>query len=279
MNYRHHFHAGNFADLQKHALLTALISALKVGGTPLTVFDTHAGAGVYDLKADAALRSGEAEAGVARLWAENPSPAVFGDLLAVVRRLNPKGLLRLYPGSPALCAALLGSGDRYVGCELRPEEAQLLDQTLKSAAKRDGPALEARLTDGYSASLALRPDPDRKWLVLIDPPYEQGDDYVRLVETAAGLRRLKPAPVVAIWAPIKDLETFDALLRRLEDVEAGPGLAAQARLRPLLNPMKMNGSAMIILGQAGLEASARAASEWVVRHVGEPGGAVRITTL
>ena len=122
LNYRHAFHAGNFADLVKHALLLALLDRLTAFGEPLTVVDTHAGAGLYGLQDAAARRSGEAQAGVARLMADPAVPAVLARLVAAVRASNPAGELQSYPGSPWLAVRALRRGDAYVGCELRPDD-------------------------------------------------------------------------------------------------------------------------------------------------------------
>jgi len=279
MNYRHHYHAGNFADLIKHALLLALISELKAQGAPLNVIDTHAGAGLYDLEGEEAAKSGEAAAGILRLMADPDAPPAFAPLIAQVKALNRNGPVRLYPGSPALCMGALGAGDRYLGCELRPDDSRALGETLRKLRRKDGPDGIANMTDGYETVQALRPDSSRRLLVLIDPPFERGDDYDNLVETARKLLRLRPRPLVAIWAPIKDLETFDSLLRRLEEFADGRGLVVQARLRPLINPMKMNGTAMILLGDTTCAPMAKAICDWVATHLGEKGALARVEPL
>ena len=130
MNYRHAFHAGNFADLQKHAIVLALLKALTDGEAPLSVIDTHAGAGAYDLGGDMAQRSGEAAAGVGRLLAMDDAPAVFAPLIAAVKALNGGGSGSLYPGSPLLIARALRKTDRYTACELRPDDFDSLRRTL-----------------------------------------------------------------------------------------------------------------------------------------------------
>ncbi len=279
MNYRHHYHAGNFADLIKHALLLALIAELKAQGQPVSVVDTHAGAGVYDLLGEEATRSGEAAAGILRLMANAETPAAFAPLIAQTSALNKGGPIRLYPGSPALCMGALGCNDRYLGCELRPDDARTLSETLRKLRRTDGPDGTASQSDGYETVQGLRMDPARRLLVLIDPPFERGDDYDRLVETARQLLQRRPRPVVAIWAPIKDLETFDSLLRRLEPFAEGRGLVAQARLRPLINPMKMNGTALILLGETGVAPQAQAVCDWVATHLGEAGALARVTSF
>lgn len=263
MNYRHSFHAGNFADLVKHALLLRLVAERQAAG-PLTVFDTHAGAGLYDLTGDAA-RSQEAEAGVARLMAAGGGlPVPIQALADQVAALNPDGGVRFYPGSPLLAARALRPGDVYRGFELRDEVKALLDEALS-----DFPEAVAEGGDGYDA-LPTAMKGARGSLVLIDPPFERGDDYHRAADAAIAARRADPAGVVAIWTPLKDMETFDGFLRRL--APAGSALVAEARLRPLTNPMKMNGCAMVMLNAtAEIERDAQSVCAWVAETLGDAG--------
>jgi 23S rRNA (adenine2030-N6)-methyltransferase len=273
MNYRHAFHAGNFADLVKHACLTELIGRLKSAGGPLQVLDTHAGAGVYDLGGEMARKSGEGAAAVA-LMADAAAPAVFAPLKTAVAALNPQGGARLYPGSPVIVAGLLERGDRYLGCELRPDDVTLLQQALKAHAGR-GDARGAP-ADGYAEAARLKAGPGRR-LVLIDPPYERADEYEQVVRATRQALRGDPAICVAIWAPLKDLDTFDRFIGRLEDLQPPPTLVAEARLRELHDPLKMNGCAMVVVGApAGLDEAISPACQWVVGHLGQAGGKVRL---
>jgi 23S rRNA (adenine2030-N6)-methyltransferase len=274
MNYRHAFHAGNFADLLKHVALLAIVERMKAGKGPVQVIDTHAGAGAYDLQGDAARKSGEAEAGIIRLLAAADAPAVFAPLKTAVRRLNAGGGARLYPGSPALMAQALSPSDTYIGCELRPDEHRLLQETLAGRANT-----QALLTNGFAAA-AAKLDPKARNLVLIDPPFEAADDYEQIAATVQAVLVRRPLACVAIWAPLKDLETFDALLRRLEAGGAPALLIAETRLRPLLDPMKMNGSAMIMINPpAGLQPPLEQAAAWIASALGGPGAASRVWTL
>ncbi|HEX7761878.1 MAG TPA: 23S rRNA (adenine(2030)-N(6))-methyltransferase RlmJ, partial [Caulobacteraceae bacterium] len=123
MNYRHAFHAGNFADLLKHAIVLDLMGRLTAAAGPLTVVDTHAGAGGYDLAGELARKTGEGQAGIVRLMADAGAPAVFAPLKAAVRGVNGKGQsVRYYPGSPLLIAPALRPGDRYLACEIRSDD-------------------------------------------------------------------------------------------------------------------------------------------------------------
>ena len=266
LNYRHAFHAGNFADLVKHGALLHLLARLTRGTGPLTVIDTHAGAGLYDLAGPEALRSGEAAAGVARLMAAADAPVAFAPLKAAVAGLNGAGAIRRYPGSPWLIAQALRPADRYLACELRPEEHRALAQTLKG---RKG--VEALCADGYKVALDRLPAKGPA-LVLIDPPFERADDYSRIVETVKGARRRNREAVAMVWLPLKDLETFDAFLRDLEDAGAGALLVGETRMRPLSDPMKMNGCALVFANPpADLQPLVDDLCGWTAQALGEKG--------
>ncbi|NJC40066.1 23S rRNA (adenine2030-N6)-methyltransferase [Brevundimonas alba] len=269
MNYRHSFHAGNFADLVKHALVLWLLERRQAGG-PVAVIDTHAGAGVYDLTGDA-TRSKEAEAGVARLMAAADRPPLIEALAREVERLNPNGGANLYPGSPLLIAGRLRPDDRYVGFELNPPVLAMLEEALEPFDQAVGMG-----GDGY--------DQARSWadralgaFVLIDPPFERPDDYLRAADTAAAIVRADPRATVAVWTPLKDLETFDGFLRRLDQAGIKRALVAEARMRPLTNPMKMNGCAVVVLNPpTGAEAAASEICGWVAGRLGDAGARAEV---
>lgn len=271
MNYRHAFHAGNFADLLKHAVLADLIGRLVASPAPLTVIDTHAGAGIYDLVGSEAKRSGEADAGIGRLLAAADPPPVFMPLIALVRRLSTDG--RLYPGSPLIAARTLRVSDAYIGHELRPDDFAALKAALKDY--RHARAVKG---DGYAAAPGLV-QPSARTLVLIDPPFERPDDYRRIAETVSAVLRRNAKAAIAVWLPIKDLDTLDGFRTRMENAGA-PGFLAETRIRPLDDPMKMNGCAMLALNPPdGAEAAAREAAEWIAASLGAPGAKAVVSAL
>lgn len=275
MNYRHAFHAGNFADLVKHAGLTVLLDAMTAGVQPLTVIDTHAGAGAYDLTGEMARRSGEAEAGIGRLMAGASPPEAFDMLVAAVARANDPGQVTLYPGSPALICAALRPQDNYVACELRPDDHAALAALL---APTGGQAV-ALMADGFVEGPARTPRQGAV-LALIDPPFERADDAARTAQAAADILARNPRAVVAVWLPLKDLESFDAFLRALEAADPPSVLVAEARLRPLSDPMRMNGCVLVIVNApAMLDDPLRAICGWVASQLGETGAEARIWRL
>jgi 23S rRNA (adenine2030-N6)-methyltransferase len=275
LNYRHAFHAGNFADLVKHGALTLIADRLVSLPEPLLVVDSHAGAGLYDLGGEMAQKSGEAEAGVLRLMADSLAPEAFRPLKAAVLNANRNGVIRLYPGSPVLVADRLRRDDEYIGAELRPDDFALLGKTLASSRG----CARAIGNDGFGL-VKLRAGDARRLFVVIDPPFEQPDDYDRILEVLRPvLQRPRPATVL-VWLPLKDLETFDSFLRGLEALDPASALVVEARLQPLTDPMKMNGCALVILNPPqGIEAPLQAITEWVVRAAGGAGGKAKLWKL
>jgi 23S rRNA (adenine2030-N6)-methyltransferase len=272
LNYRHAFHAGNFADLVKHAALMRLMAALTAKGPPLTVIDTHAGRGLYNLVGPEAKKSGEAQAGIGQLMVARDAPAEFAPLVAMVAGLNGGGAVQRYPGSPWLIAEALRTADRYLACELRPDEHEHLRGVLRTAR-----------TSAHSARTATPPavtecPREGRVLVLIDPPFEQPDDYGRIVDTLVALRRKNRAAQALVWLPVKDLETLDSFLRDLEDEVAAPMTVAECRVRPLTDPMKMNGCALVLVDGPDLADPLAAICGWVAQALGS-GGAARVSAL
>ena len=210
MNYRHSFHAGNSADVVKHSLLIALIRALQHKEGALTLIDTHAGCGLYDLGGDDAQRTGEATQGVMRAFADtNP---LLDDYRAAVRAVNGDGEARLYPGSPQFLAQLLRPQDALILNEKHPEDAY----TLRGVMRGTGAAVHER--DAYELWLAMVPPRTSRGVVVVDPPYEQTDERARITATLAAAHRKWAHGVTVIWYPLKERAThqrWKAQLRRL----------------------------------------------------------------
>ena len=236
MNYRHAFHAGNHADCLKHALLLPLLEALKRKPAPFAVLDTHAGCGVYDLAASEAARTGEAARGALRLQA-NPSPALAPFLAA----LKQAGFPAFYPGSPALIRAALRAQDRLMAVELHPED----HARLKAHFKRDT-QIAVHKRDAWEALRALTPFPEKRGLVLIDPPFEQEGDYGRITEAMAMLRHRFRAAIIASWYPIKHRAPVRGFHHALMEAGVAPLLAAELWLREPTDPQRLNGSGLVI---------------------------------
>ncbi len=234
MNYRHAYHAGNFADCMKHALLLALLRALRLKSTPFFVLDTHAGIGSYDLTGPSALRTGEHRAGI-DLLLDDP-PEALADYVGLVRQLG------LYPGSPALIRALLRADDRLACCELHPQDAAALRRHFAH-----DPQVAVHQRDGWQAIRALLPPPSiRRALVLIDPPFEAPDDHARIVTAIADARARLPGCIVAAWYPIKHRAPVHALHLDIRAAAISDVIAAELWLRTPLDPARLNGSGLLV---------------------------------
>jgi 23S rRNA (adenine2030-N6)-methyltransferase len=275
MNYQHAYHAGNFADLFKHAVLLALLAELRRQTRPFMAIDSHAGAGVYDLEGEAARRTGEGAAAL-ELMAADGAPGALQPLRQAIGRLNRGRSVRFYPGSPWLIGEALRKDDRGLACELSPEAARELARALAPFRR-----LEIAAGDGWAVSARRAPASPAAALVLIDPPFEAADDGVRAAETLGRVLSRNREAIVAVWAPIKDLAGFDVLSGDLEDAACGrPMMVAELRLRALEDPMRLNGCAMLVANAPkGLTGIAREAGEWIVSALGEPRGGVRIREL
>lgn len=197
MNYRHSFHAGNSADVVKHAVLIALVKALQRKPSALTLIDTHAGCGLYDLGGPDALRTGEAAQGV--LCALADADPLLGDYRAAVASVNegPEEL-RLYPGSPRFLAQLVREQDVLILNEKHPEDAQ----ALRRAMRGSNAAVHER--DAYELWPAMLPTRTPRGVVVVDPPYEQTDERARITATLAAAQRKWSHGVTVIWYPLKD---------------------------------------------------------------------------
>ena len=256
MNYRHAFHAGNFADCVKHALLVWLVRALQRKEAGVFVLDTHAGIGAYDLNSEAATRTGEWREGIGRLLAA-PPPAL-ADYVGLVKASG------VYPGSPALVRALLRPQDRLACCELHREDVA----SLRRRFARDR-QVEVHHRDGWEALGALLPPRERRGLVLIDPPYEAEDEFSHVIDgLRLGLKRFGTG-VFAVWYPIKHrapLRPFAAALRAMRDV-----VTAELWLRPPLDPARLNGCGLAVVNPPfGFEAAAEPILAALADRLGGP---------
>jgi 23S rRNA (adenine2030-N6)-methyltransferase len=206
MNYRHAYHAGNFADVLKHGVLAWVVRYLQQKEAPLALIDTHAGAGVYDLTGVAAGKTGEAKDGILRLGTEG-GPAALQPYLDVVREVNGAEI-KSYPGSPALMLALAREKDRVFACELHQEDGEALRRTLGA-----DPRLRISIGDGYERLQALVPPREKRGLVLIDPPFEQQSEFEQLARAFIAAHRKWPTGVYVLWFPVKhpsELDRFQA---------------------------------------------------------------------
>lgn len=244
VNYRHAFHAGNFADVFKHTILVGLVEALKAKQTPFCYFDTHAGRGRYDLSGAEASRTGEAADGIQRLLASTRAPSLLHVYVNLVRALNAgREELAIYPGSPLIASLLMREDDRGILCELNGEEAAFLKNVF-----RDDARFAVHERDGYEGMKALLPPRQRRGLVLIDPPYEAQDGEFRLVEKAlAATQKSWNTGTYAIWYPIKLRQHVQPFHRWLAQSGYAKVLVAELLLHPDNSALRLNGCGMAII--------------------------------
>lgn len=220
MNYRHAFHAGGFADVIKHIVLVRMLAYLQEKPAAFRVIDTHAGAGVYDLTSEEARRGGEWLTGIARImqarFSEKTEP-LLKPYLDIVRAFNPQRDLKAYPGSPLIARALLRPQDRLTACEVEPGARKRLIEQLR----RDTQARVVDL-DGWTALPAFVPPNERRGLVLIDPSFEQKDEFERLAEGFTEAFAKWPTGSYLLWYPVKSRRATDGLARHVAAV-AGAG--------------------------------------------------------
>ncbi len=216
MNYRHAFHAGNFADVIKHIALVAILQHLKRKDNPFCVIDTHAGAGAYDLCGAEAARTGEAADGIGRL-AGFPGDPQMPDALRVYLDGVKQAGEGFYPGSALLAARLLRPQDRLVAIEKHPKAAQALRESL--APFPNARAVEA---DGYERLPALLPPRERRGVVLIDPPYETDDEFARVAGLLMLARRRFATGIYVAWYPVKSRAAVDGLYGEVTTNGVGP---------------------------------------------------------
>jgi 23S rRNA (adenine2030-N6)-methyltransferase len=245
MNYSHGFHAGNFADVVKHAVLARILVHLKRKPAAFRVIDTHAGAGRYDLGGAEASRTGEWQEGIGRLRAASldAAPAhLLAPYLDVVARLNPSGEPTCYPGSPLIIRTHLRPQDRLIACELEPNAATALARNLAGDDR-----VKAVTIDGWTALKAYVPPKERRGLVLIDPAFEQADEFAALPDRLVRAHRKWPGGTYLLWYPIKRRREPDALARQLARSGIGKILRAELTTAPLDPDGRLAGSGLVII--------------------------------
>jgi 23S rRNA (adenine2030-N6)-methyltransferase len=245
MNYRHSFHAGNFADVLKHVVLSRLIEYLKLKDKAFRVVDTHAGAGVYSLRGGDAARTGEWHEGIEKMLGtefSSDSASLFQPYFHAVQSVNPKGNLENYPGSPKISRYLMRKQDRLTAIELHPADAKLL-------AREFAGDFQTRVIelDGWLALGGHLPPKEKRGLVLIDPPFEEVGEFGRIV---SGLRRAYdrwPGGIYALWYPIKDRKAVAAFQEELRETGIKKVLRIESTIRGAGAEPRLDGSGMIVI--------------------------------
>lgn len=242
-SYRHGFHAGNHGDVLKHVVLVQLLAYLTAKETPLWFVDTHAGAGAYALDTPFALKRGEFKEGIGRLWGNADLPPALSEYLAQVKGMNPDGELRHYPGSPQVALQMLREQDRLQLFELHSTESEVLQKQYANVKRR----VSVQAVDGFAGLRSVLPPPSRRGLVLIDPSYEDKDDYRKVV---AAMRDALPrfaTGVYAVWYPLVQRQDAQDLPGQLKQLAQGDWLQVSLTVRaPAKDGLGLHGSGMFL---------------------------------
>ncbi|OWP52698.1 23S rRNA (adenine(2030)-N(6))-methyltransferase RlmJ [Pseudomonas nitroreducens] len=275
MNYRHAYHAGNHADVLKHIVLARIFALMARKDTPFAYLDSHSGIGLYDLLGDEASRTGEWESGIGRLYGRNDVPELLQDYLGVVSALNPDGGLEFYPGSPELGRRLTRPQDRVMLNELHPEDGRLLKANMAGERR-----IAVHQGDGWLLPRAFLPVPEKRGVLLIDPPFEQPDDLERCVtalDEAIGRMR---QTVVAIWYPIKDRRQLKRFYQRLEKSSAPKLLRVELCVHPADTADRLNGSGLVIANPPWpLDEELRGLLPWLAEILAQSEGSSQVDWL
>jgi 23S rRNA (adenine2030-N6)-methyltransferase len=245
MNYRHIYHAGNFADVLKHAVLARLVLYMQNKDKAFRVLDTHAGIGLYDLSSEEAQKTGEWRDGIGRLI-DADLPAAAADLLApylrVIRELNPESDLKLYPGSPKLARMLFRPQDRLSAMELHPDDARRLARLFEGD-------YQARVTelDGWLALGAHLPPKEKRGIILVDPPFEEEGEYERLAKGLATAYRRFPGGTYCLWYPLKKGAPVKAFHQALQELEIPKMLCVELSVCSDRETTGLSGSGLIVV--------------------------------
>ncbi|WP_322998172.1 23S rRNA (adenine(2030)-N(6))-methyltransferase RlmJ [Castellaniella sp.] len=269
-SYRHAFHAGNHADVLKHAILVQVLDYFNRKDNPYWVIDTHAGAGLYALDGDWAGQSGEVTEGLDRLLGATQPPALIERYLHVIQDFNPDGVANLYPGSPCLALHAMRPDDRLRLFELHPTEGQVLEDTLRQQMRASRRQVAVAREDGFAGLKRLLPPPPRRGLILIDPSYENKQDYRHVLQALKdGLQRFAQGCFV-IWYPLVQRVQAHEMVRALERLPVDWLNASLTIRKPSADGLGMHGSGMFVVNPPWtLEAELRAALPWLQATLGQ----------
>ncbi len=245
MNYRHAYHAGNFADVVKHAALALILEYLKRKDSAFRVIDTHSGIGIYDLAGDEAQRTGEWHAGIGRLLDADLSPGATALLAPYLEAVaTVKGLVKptAYPGSPAIAQHLTRDQDRMIFVEKHPRDAQTLKDTMAGDER-----IKVIELDGWTALKAYIPPPERRGVVLIDPPFEVPDEFDALARNVVKAYRKWPTGIYAVWYPLKNKTASDLFRQTMSDSGIPRMLCVEMRVREEQDRGLFSGSGLMLI--------------------------------
>lgn len=277
LSYRHAFHAGNFADIHKHAVLCVLLAALQQKEGGLCCLDTHGGGGRYDLQSPEAQKNQEFRGGIGRIWSRDDHPAVLSPYLAAIASLNQGAARtawpRVYPGSPRLMRALLRPQDRLIVSELHTTDAAALKEEFTGDRQ-----VAVHQLDGYRALKAFLPPTERRGLVLIDPAYELRDEGVRAITGLIAAWQRWPQGVYGLWYPLTHRALADSLEQKIVKAGVRKSLMAEIHVRPPLDARRLTGSGMLVVNPPwGTEDALKEVCVWLIEVLAMDAAGHRVT--
>ncbi len=271
LSYRHGFHAGNHADVLKHFVLVQLLRHLTKKDRALWVIDTHAGAGRYSLEKGFAAKNAEFATGIGRLWSRKDLPAPLSDYVAQVRRVNPDGVLRFYPGSPQIALQLTREQDRLRLFERHTTESKALQECFRDAGRR----VAVVAGDGFAGLRSVLPPPSRRGLVLVDPSYEDKSDYRAVLTALSDAFQRFATGTYVVWYPRLQRREAEQLPRQLLRLAAGDWLHVHLDvMRPRADRFGLHGSGVFVFNPPWqLEADVRAGLPTLAATLAQDDGA------
>jgi 23S rRNA (adenine2030-N6)-methyltransferase len=266
-SYRHGFHAGNHADVLKHVVLAQILSYLTAKEAPLWFVDTHAGAGIYSIDSAFAQKKGEFKNGIGRVWGQSNLPAALAEYLQQVKKVNPDGELRHYPGSPQIAMQMLREQDRLQLFELHSTESEVLQKQYANAKRK----VSVQPADGFAGLKSVLPPPSRRGLVLVDPSYEDKADYGRVLETMREALRRFATGVYAVWYPQVQRQESQDLPGQLKQLAGNDWLQVSLKvMAPARDGLGLHGSGVFVFNPPWkLDATLDAAMPALVRLLGQ----------
>jgi len=272
LSYRHAFHAGNFADVHKHIVLSMLVESLLLKDAPFCYLDSHAATGRYDLHSAEAQKNAEYRQGILRLWRQDSVPDVVRPYLSAVQTLNNPEIVtepRYYPGSPRIVRHFLRPQDRMILTELHPADFQRLQQEF--AADRQ---VAVHRLDGYQGLKAFLPPQERRGLVLIDPAFERRDETSHMIRALQSACKRWPQGVYALWFPITNRGALDGFYQKVQKTGIRKILSCELCIRPPLTARHLNGSLMVIINPPWqTDIKLRAIQPWLATILADNGQA------
>jgi 23S rRNA (adenine2030-N6)-methyltransferase len=276
LSYRHLFHAGNYADVFKHALLARLLIALGAKEKPYCYIDTHAGTGRYDLGHEWAWKTREFETGIRKLWDRKDIPAALAPYLDAVRSENPKGRLRYYPGSPLLALKLRRPDDRILLTELNKTDCAELEMAMGGERH-----VTVHLMDGYEALQKFLPPQERRGIVLLDSSFDRSEEFARISKALKAAHQRWATGMYAIWYPLMAPEVMEGFMRSVKGSGIGKILRLEMRIREPAPDTPAPGCGMLIVNPPWkFDAEARPLLDWIWKALAEDGaGGVKVEWL